>query len=223
MTDQEMIEQFKKEHLQTYKKAIKETVRNNTEGLMNDIFSLIKKPPLDSMDMIKNKLLSLAKKEQLILDTETLNQLIEEFRRELRKNLSNFKNIRIDFINEIVESFNPERETQIISITQKELNKVNKLLKNYVKEQVSKDIDNLKTNLNTIYKKETSMDQRQDLNKQFMKYMNGSYQKQLLDNINMKTMIKDRTLISGINEQGERYLFTKNNSHLFEVTKNCKK
>ena len=46
--------------------------------------------------------------------------------------------------------------------------------------------------------------------------MKSTYQKQLNESIAIKTMVKDRTLLSGILEQGERYLFTKSNSHLFD-------
>ena len=46
--------------------------------------------------------------------------------------------------------------------------------------------------------------------------MKSTYQKQLNENISIKILVKDRTLMSGIMEQGERYLFTKSNSHLFD-------
>ena len=70
MTDEEMIEEFKNKHLESYKKAVQEIVKNNTKSLIEeDIFSLIKKPPLDSMDVIKVKLLSLAKSKHLILES----------------------------------------------------------------------------------------------------------------------------------------------------------
>lgn len=78
MTDSEMLEEFKRQHLQTYKKAVEEIIKNNTKALIDeDICSLIKQPPLDSMDSVKNKLISLAKKEKLILNTEKLNSLVK--------------------------------------------------------------------------------------------------------------------------------------------------
>ena len=46
------------------------------------------------------------------------------------------------------------------------------------------------------------------------KYVRGSYQKQLLENFDIKILVKDTTLINGTKEQGERYLFTLNNSRL---------
>ena len=46
--------------------------------------------------------------------------------------------------------------------------------------------------------------------------MNSNYLKQLNDNISIKILVKDQTLMSGVLEQGERYLFTKANSHIFD-------
>ena len=57
------LEEFKKQHLENYRQAIMEIIRNNTDVLVNeDIMSLLRKPPLDSMDLIKSKYLDLAKK-----------------------------------------------------------------------------------------------------------------------------------------------------------------
>ena len=57
------VEELKRQHLNTYKNATKEIVNNNTKSLVEgDIISLVKKPPLDSMDLIKSKLISLEKK-----------------------------------------------------------------------------------------------------------------------------------------------------------------
>ena len=75
------MEQIKKQHLNTYKNATKEIVINNTKALVeNDIISLIKKPPLDSMDIIKTKLITIDKKEKIILSTEKLDTLIKNYR-----------------------------------------------------------------------------------------------------------------------------------------------
>lgn len=220
MTDIEILEEFKQQHLKTYKKAVEEIIKNNTKGLVEeDIFSLVKKPPLDSMDSIKSKLLSLAKSAKIILDTEALNILVEDFRTSLKDRVIGLKDIREKLLIKKIEEFEPKRETEIITITTKDLTGVNKELKKEVKTQVKTTVKELQKDLENIHVKETSSEQKQQINEQFIKYMNGSYQKQLLDSIAMKTMIKDRTLISGVNEQGERYLFTKTNSHIFDEEK----
>ena len=47
------------------------------------------------------------------------------------------------------------------------------------------------------------------------KFVNGSYQKQLLENVDFKVLVKDTILMNGTKEQNERYLFTLNNSRIF--------
>ena len=59
----ETLEKFKLQHQNNYKKALLENIKNNTTVLFNDdISSLLKKPPLDSMDLLKKKFLDIAKK-----------------------------------------------------------------------------------------------------------------------------------------------------------------
>ena len=44
------------QHITSYKNAIIEIIKNNTNSLVDDdIMSLIRKPPLDSMDLIQSK------------------------------------------------------------------------------------------------------------------------------------------------------------------------
>ncbi|MCI8346361.1 MAG: hypothetical protein HFJ12_00240 [Bacilli bacterium] len=220
MTEEMMIENFKKQHLETYKKAVIEIIKNNTNSLIEkDIFSLIEKPPLDSMDQIKSKLLEVAKKQKIVLDTNGLEQFVNQFRSSLQQNFLNLEEIRKSHLILKVESFDPERETEIISITTKDLTKANQNLKKEIKHQVKEVISSLENHIDSIYKEGTLLDAKKNMNTQFLKYMRGIYQKNLLDHISMKILIKDRTLSSGVNEQGERYLFTKMNSHLFDGEK----
>ena len=83
---QEEKEKIKLQHIESYKKAIIETIKNNTNSLIDDdIMSLIKKPPLDSMDQIKSKFLDLAKKNNvrqeivtnaILLDENWINEIV---------------------------------------------------------------------------------------------------------------------------------------------------
>lgn len=217
MTDEMIIEDFKRQHLETYKKAVIEIIKNNTSSLIEeDIFSLIKKPPLDSMDQIKSKLLEVAKKQKIILDANGLEQFINQFRSSLQKQFINLEEIRKSSLISKVESFDPKRETETISITTKDLTKVDQNLKKEIKNQIKEVISSLETHLDSIYKTGILLEDKKNINTQFLKYMRGVYQKNLLDHISMKILIKDRTLASGVSEQGERYLFTKMNSHLFD-------
>lgn len=218
------LEQIKKQHLNTYKNATKEIVINNTKALVeNDIISLIKKPPLDSMDIIKTKLISLAKKEKIILSTEKLDTLIKNYRDFLEDKLLSLRKIREDYLIRKIDEFVPERETEIIKIQKKELDSINKTLKQNLKKILDlSQTEILFNNLDTIYEDGIDEEIKSRINKAFTKFMKSTYQKQLNESIAIKTMVKDRTLLSGILEQGERYLFTKSNSHLFdEEMKEC--
>ena len=218
------MEQIKKQHLNTYKNATKEIVINNTKALVeNDIISLIKKPPLDSMDIIKTKLISLAQKEKIILSTEKLDTLIKNYRDFLEDKLLSLRKIREDYLIKKIDEFVPERETEIIKIQKKELDSINKTLKQDLKKILDlSQTEILFNNLYTIYEDGIDEEIKSRINKAFTKFMKSTYQKQLNESIAIKTMVKDRTLLSGILEQGERYLFTKSNSHLFdEEMKEC--
>lgn len=211
-----MVEQYKKQHLETYKNATIEIIKNNTKSLVeNDILPLVKKPPLDSMDIIKSKLISLAKKEKIVLDTKGLEELIESYRVYLIKLLNHLVDIRVQHLVKKVDEFDPKRENEIIKIQKKDLDAVNKKIKAQVKEDTLEAIDKkLLSNLSSIYTKTDSRKQ-EEINKSFEKFMRTTYLKQLNESIAIKILVKDRTLLSGIAEQGERYLFTKNNSHIF--------
>ena len=77
--NQETIEDFKQKHFENYKNAVLETLKNNTISLFDDdVLFLLKKPPLDSMDVIKSKFLDLAKKQKIILDDIKLNKIIDD-------------------------------------------------------------------------------------------------------------------------------------------------
>ena len=123
-----------------------------------------------------------------------------------------------------VQSFEPERETEIITIQNKDLTPINRELKKQFKGMLKENISSrLEPDVETIYSESAEEDAKQKVTTGFLKYMSGPYQKQLLSEIEMKTMIKDRTLISMVNEHGERYLFTKNNSHIFDSEKSTRK
>ena len=71
----EDIEKLKEEHFNTYKNAVIANIENNSTILVKeDLYSLINKPPLDSMDLLKNKLIALAKKNKIVIDNNNLEQ-----------------------------------------------------------------------------------------------------------------------------------------------------
>ena len=94
---------FKEQHLNNYKLAILETIKNNTNVLVDeDLMSLIKKPPLDSMDVIKTKFLDLAKKNHIILNIEALDQMMDKYRKDLAKSGNVVKKERLDILNDLI-------------------------------------------------------------------------------------------------------------------------
>lgn len=216
MTD--TLENFKKQHLSNYKNAVIDLVKNNTDALIdNDIISLIKSPPLDSMDVIKSKLLSLAKKEKVILDSSKMNLILNNFRDLVITDFQGLKKIRNDYLIKKIEEFEPVRETEIIKITKKDLDSINKEIKKTVKMSLNNNINNkLLIEIADIYDDQIDEKVKESIMKLFSKYMKTTYIKQLNENISIKILVKDRTLLSLVAEQGERYLFTKANSHIFD-------
>ena len=51
------------------------------------------------------------------------------------------------------------------------------------------------------------------------KFVQTNYIKQLLESIDFKVIVKDTTLINGVREQGERFIFTMMNSYLLNEDK----
>lgn len=213
------LEKLMQQHVENYKKAVLEIVNNNTNSLIdNDIIFLIKKPPLDSMDQIKTKFLALAKKEKIILDTNNLDKMICNFRKDVIHKIETIKKIRIDEITTIINSININEENQVIKITKKELSSINKIIKKNVKQIIDESVQkNILDNICNIFTNDVDNDKKQKISKEIFKFFDkrGIYQKQLLENIDFKILVKDTTLINGLKEQAERYVFTKNNSRLF--------
>lgn len=211
------LELLQKQHYENYVNAIKEIVINNTNSLVDsDINSLLSKPPLDSMDQIKTKILGLAKKEKIVLDTELLNKILDNYRKNVLKTMNEIKKMRSDYILKIVDSSLSYSSFNIIKVTKKDMIQLQKLEKKYIKQQVDNCVNRyLLKKMEKLFSISEDFFQRneKEINKFFS--IKGIYQKQLLESIDFKILVKDTILINGIKEQGERYLFTINNSRLF--------
>lgn len=210
------LQELQKQHYNNYVEAVKETVRANTLSLLeNDINPLFKTPPLDSMDQIKNKFLMTAKKEKIIIETEQLNKILEDFRKNIVKNLEKIINVRDKAIIDGFDNYISEGKN--IKLTKTELNNISKKVKKIIKEELDLCVNNyvLKKADNTF--KETNEEYVVKVKQELEKFFNnkGIYQKQLLESIDFKLLVKDTILINGIKEQTERYLFTLNNSRIF--------
>ena len=214
--EDETIKKLKEQHIESYKNAILENIKNNTNVLVDeDIMSLTRKPPLDSMDLIKSKFLDLAKKNKIILNIEQLDIILDAYRIKNEKYFEKIKEIRIDELSNKVKSLEILKDSEVIKINKKDFISVNKEIKKLIKNQLKESFENeVLKKMENIFINDTNEDIRSKIVSEVSKYVKGSYQKQLLDNIDFKILVKDTTLINGTKEQSERYLFTLNNSRL---------
>lgn len=212
------LDEFKKQHVDNYKKAVIELIKNNTRVLFDeDINSLIKKPPLDSMDIIKSTFLDLAKKNGIVLNTNNLTAIIDDYREELTKFNENLKQERTAYLVEIVSKYNLVNDLDVIKFNKKDFIEINKLLKKKTKVEYASIINKkIVNNVNSIFTNDVSDDIRKRFVSESEKFLLGKYHKQLLENIDFKVLVKDTTLINLVKEQGERYIFTKKNSYIFK-------
>lgn len=210
------LEELHEQHYNNYVEVVKETVKTNTLSLLeNDINPLFKTPPLDSMDQIKTKFLVTAKKEKLIIKTEELTKILDSFRKDIVRKLGKLIDIRDEaIINSFSVSINDKKN---IKLLKNDVNNVDKKVKKIIKEELDASINkHIIQKLNKVFNNEN----QQSIDKAIMeieKYLSskGIYQKQILESIDFKLLVKDTILINGVKEQTERYLFTLNNSRIF--------
>ena len=215
---QEEKEKIKLQHIESYKKAIIETIKNNTNSLIDDdIMSLIKKPPLDSMDQIKSKFLDLAKKNKTIVNSEELDKMINNYRDELTKCCEDIKNIRITKLTTVVEDTKFTKDKDVIKLNKSNFTSIDKEIRKILKEESTKLVeDKIISNIEKIFSQDTDLNIVKKVTNDSTKYLKNIYLKQLLESIDIKILVKDTTLINSSKEQAERYLFTINNSRLFD-------
>lgn len=215
------VEELERQHLETYKNAILELIRNNTEILITeDIISLLRQPPLDSMDSVKTRLFNLSKRLGIVLDKEVVDSLLNEYRVQLIEKFSNIGEDRVHRLSKLVEDFFPKKESDMIKIPKKEFSSINSKIKKTSKEKIKSANQLLLSGLPKLFKEDIDNECRIKVIDDMRKYLLGNYSKDLIENIELKIVIKDTTLMNSILEQGERYLFTKSNSHLFDISNN---
>ncbi len=211
------LEKFKLQHFKTYKNAIIDHIKNNTNVLTDeDITSLLGKPPLDSMDAIKSRFLSLAKKNKIILDTESLSSMLDEYRDTLLKCVKKIKKVRSEDLIKKVDAYSDTDCDVVIKLLKKDFSDVNKKIKKILKDQFEVATKKLDKQYVNVFSEDVSDDIKNKIITDISKFVSKTYEKQLLENIDIKILIKDTTLINLVKEQTERYLFTLNNSRLFK-------
>lgn len=219
--NEETVEEFRKKHFENYQNAVMETLKNNTTVLFeDDIYSLLQKPPLDSMDIIKCKFLDLAKRHKIIIRSDVLDQVLEDYRFSIISYLPSWKKIRIDELSKIITSFAPKKESDVIKFNKKDFTPLNRKLKKKMKEDIAKVVDRkIVKCVNQLFTPDVDENIKNDISSEMVKFVQTNYIKQLLESIDFKIIVKDTTLINGVREQGERFLFTKMNSYLLNEDK----
>ncbi len=206
---------FEQAHKENYLQAVKELIENNTTALIqDDIMPLFNKPPLDSMDLIRSKFLSLAKEQKIVIDSQTFNQLLETYQQEMQEAMQKIGKIRVDNLFGLLKSFEEDKE-ESIKILKKDLIQIDKRLQKEVKQTLEeKSTTILLHNLASVFPiKEEALGA---LEKQMKEFIKKKYCKQILESLDIKILVKDTTFLNGLKEQTNRYLFTLENSHLFD-------
>ena len=214
--DETMLQEIKNQHINNYKKALVEIIQNNTNALVeDDVKPFFIKPPLDSMDLIRSKMISLAKRKQIVLDTVLLDEALDSYRNDVIKCCEKIRKMRTDVFFNQVNKYDLINRKEAINFYKKDFVVLNKNMKKAVKDQISISIEKkLICKIKKMIPTNVSNDICDDYINEFTKYLKKQYQKQILDAFDIKILIKDTTLINSIKEQGEHYTFTMKNSRL---------
>jgi len=211
------IKELKKQHFDSYKATLLTIIENNTNILVNeDIKSLIKKPPLDSMDVLKNKFLDLSKKNKIVLNTDELSKLLDTYRENLNKSIDEIKKERIDILSKKVNSFK-YKENEVLVFYKKDFISLDKVLKKILKDRMINSYDKVFKDISKVFDKDINLEIKNKIIEDINKFINKNYQKQIMDGFDIKVLVKDTILINSINEQNERYIFKLNNSRLLAL------
>lgn len=205
------------QHRERYRGAIIELIQNNTNVLVDqDIVSVLQKPPLDSMDLLRTKLLDLAKKNKIVLNTEELSKILDLYRSFLMECCVKIKDIRISELCSCIEKENLDKHSDIYKINKKDFVVINKEINRLLKNQFSDGFSScVLDSIDMVFVQPMDETIKNKIIDDLSKYIK-KYHKQLLDNCELKIMVKDTTLMNGVKEQGERFLFTLEHSHLLK-------
>lgn len=217
MMEEVTVEELKKQHFDSYKATLLTIIENNTNILVNeDIKSLIKKPPLDSMDVLKNKFLDLSKKNKIVLNTLELSKLLDDYRKQLNKVIDLIKEERISILSKKVNSFK-YKENEVLEFYKKDFISLDKVLKKILKDNMISSYEKVFKDISKIFDKDIDDSIKNKIIEDIDKFINKNYQKQIMESFDIKILVKDTILINSINEQNERYIFKLNNSRLLSI------
>lgn len=206
-------EDILKQHKQILMTAGLELATNNTNSLIeDDIINGVIEVPLEAMDTVKQRVLNIAKNNSLVLDSDKFNEVLTSYKDELKKEFRNIFKKRIKLIEDNYSKFDDDKPMDLVKNLKKELVKFNKeakkeekqVLTSLVKEKIISNLDLIVKDDNTTFKKDAT------------KFLQTTYVKQILETVDMKILVKDTILLNSLKEQIERFVFTMENSHLFD-------
>ena len=206
-------EDILKQHKQILMTAGLELATNNTNSLIeDDIINGVIEVPLEAMDTVKQRVLNIAKHNNLILNSDMFNEVLISYKEELKKKFRNIFKKRIKLIEDNYSKFDDDKPMDLVKNLKKELVKFNKEAKKEEKQVLTSLVkEKLISNLDLIVK-----DSNPNFKKDATKFLQTTYVKQILETIDMKILVKDTILLNSLKEQVERFVFTKENSHLFD-------
>ena len=206
-------EDILKQHKQILMTAGVELATNNTNSLIeDDIINGVIEVPLEAMDTVKQRVLNIAKNNSLVLNSDKFNEVLISYKEELKKEFRNIFKKRIKLIEDNYSKFDDDKPMDLVKNLKKELVKFNKeakkeekqILTSLVKEKIISNLDLIVKDDNTTFKKDAT------------KFLQTTYVKQILETVDMKILVKDTILLNSLKEQIERFVFTMENSHLFD-------
>ena len=210
----DLLQDYIKQHYDNYKNAVLELINNNTTVLFDDILLLIKKPPLDSMDSVRNRFLEIAKKYEIVLNTLELNHFLDSYRNHLMVDFDKIKSIRVQSLEKVISKYG---SNDLIILYKKDFIPINKEIRSIMKNNITLAFDI------SFNEYKDRLINNQDCNsyelffKEVLKYIKGNYQRQLLESFDIKVLVKDTTLMNAVKEQNAHYMFTLNNSRLLNL------
>ena len=206
-------EDILKQHKQILMTAGLELATNNTNSLIeDDIINGVIEVPLEAMDTVKQRVLNIAKHNNLILNSDKFNEVLISYKEELKKKFRNIFKKRIKLIEDNYSKFDDDKPMDLVKNLKKELVKFNKEAKKEEKQVLTSLVkEKLISNLDLIVK-----DDNNTFKKDATKFLQTTYVKQILETVDMKILVKDTILLNSLKEEIERFVFTMENSHLFD-------
>ncbi len=204
-------DEYLKQHHFQYLNVLKFVVDSNALNLYEQgVVSLFKKPPLDSMDLLKKQAINIAKNNELIIDVSKIDLIIDSFRSEMIDKTRDIYILRKNYFNSLIDR-NELVNYKVIKFTRKQVKEIDKLLLNTFKKILLESIESILIDkVNVVFKDN-------DISKKLYNvYLRNKYMEAVLSQFESILAIRNNTLDNAINEQGHRYLFTKKNSHLFD-------